>query len=246
VKFVIFNVQERRPVPLPKVLIIAGNANSAGVLEDALRRQRIESSHLGYGVQTQTIALPELDAFALVLIDNYTASDTALVICGLVRAKFDKPILLRTYENDERYQLRAYEAGVDECVIAPVCPLLFLAKIRVWLQRAAYAEDVIVEVSESGFHLNPKTRLVVTPDGKAVNLSDQEFRLLYLFMTNPGRVLESDFLLSHVWGQHTVGEKKLLKNLVYRLRHKIDFPSSPTTHIHYIHGEGYKWESGEA
>jgi two-component system, OmpR family, response regulator len=230
-------------VPPPKVLIIADNASLAGVWEDALRRQGIGSSHLRYGVQTQTIALPELDTFDLILIGNYTASDTALRIIGLVRAKCDKPILLLTYENNERHQLGAYEAGVDECAVEPVNVLLFLAKIRVWLQRAAYAEDVREEVIKSGFLLDLRTRQVFTPNGEVVKLSDQEFRLLYLFMTNPGRVLETDFLLSQIWGHHAVGEKKLLKNLVYRLRQKLDPLSSPGMYIQRIPGEGYKWES---
>jgi two-component system, OmpR family, response regulator len=232
-------------VPTPKVLIIADNADSAGVWEDALRRQGIESRQLRYGVQTQTIALPESDSFALVLIDSYTASDTALLICGLVRAKCDKPILLLTYENDERYQLRAYEAGVGECVVAPVSILLFLAKIRVWLQQVAFAEDVREEVSESGFQLDPRTRQVFMPNGEAVRLSAQEFRLLRLFTANSGRVLESDFLLSQVWSHDTSGEKKLLRDLVYRLRQKLEPNSSLGKHIRHIDNQGYMWDSNE-
>ena len=135
-------------MPRSKVLIIADNVELAGIWEDTLRRQGIESSQLRYGVQTQNIALPQLDSFDLVLIDDYTSSDTALLIIGLVRAKCDKPILLLTYENDERHQLRAYEAGIDECVIEPVSFLLFLAKIRVWLQRVAHAEDKREEISK--------------------------------------------------------------------------------------------------
>ena len=230
-------------MPRSKVLIIADNVELAGIWEDTLRRQGIESRQLRYGVQTQNIALPQLDSFDLVLIDDYTSSDTALLIIGLVRAKCDKPILLLTYENDERHQLRAYEAGVDECVIEPVSFLLFLAKIRVWLQRVAHAEDKREEISKSGFLLDPRTRQVFKPDGEAVNLSVRELRLLHLLMTNPGHVLETDFLLSQVWGHNTCGEKKLLRDLVYRLRQKLDSNSPRGKHIRVIAHQGYMWVS---
>jgi two-component system, OmpR family, response regulator RegX3 len=243
VKCVVLTTKERRPVPSPTVFIIADNADSAGIWIDALRRRGIESIHLRYGVQPQDIALPK--HFDLVLIDSHETGDIPLEICGIVRAACDKPILLLTPENDERYQLKAYEVGVDECMVAPVSVLVFLAKIRVWLQRVARAESLGEEINESGFHLDPKTRQVFMPDGRAVNLSVQEFQLLRLFLTNPGRVLDTDFLMSRIWNHDTYDNRTILTNLVYRLRQKIDPRSSPGMHIQRIPGEGYRWKSSE-
>ena len=217
-------------MPRSKVLIIADNVESANVWEDALRRRCIESIHLGYGVQTLNIFLPEPNSFALSLVDSQTGGDTALAICASVRAMSDKPILLLTPENDERYQLKAYDAGVDEYLVTPANVLLVTAKIKVWLQRVAAAEHLSEELSESGFRLNPKTHQVFTPDGKAVKLSAHELRLLRLLLANPGRVLPTDFLISRVWSHDARGDKKLLINLVYRLREKIDVAQMPTGH----------------
>jgi DNA-binding response OmpR family regulator len=228
-------------MPPYMVHIIADNADSAGVWEDALRRQGVESSHLRYGAQTQNISLPK--HFDLVLIDSHEAGDIPLEICGIVRATSDKPIMLLTPEDNERYQLKAYEAGVDECVVTPVSVLVFLAKIRVWLQQVARAGYISEEISESGFHLDPKARQVFLPDGRAVKLSVHECRLLHLFLANPGCVLETDFLMSRIWSRDSCDDRTVLTNLVYRLRKKIDPLSSPGMHIQYIPGEGYKWES---
>ena len=117
------------------ILIIADNADSEGVWIDALKRRSIKSIHLRYGAQTQELMLPEADRFDLVLIDSYLESEKALWVCSLVRSKCDKPILLITQEEDERYLLSAYQAGVDECIVTPISVLLFLAKISVWLHR---------------------------------------------------------------------------------------------------------------
>jgi DNA-binding response OmpR family regulator len=228
-------------MPPYMVHIIADNADSAGVWEDVLRRQGVGSSHLRYGAQTQDIALPE--HFDLVLIDSHEAGDIPLEICGIVRAACDKPIMLLTPEDNERYQLKAYEAGVDECIVAPMSVLVFLAKIRVWLRRGAVAHSISEEISESGFHLDSKTRQVFIPDGRAVKLSLQEFQLLRLFLANSGRILQTDLLMSRIWSRDSCDDRTLLTNLIYRLRKKIDPPSSPGMNIQYIPGEGYKWES---
>ena len=234
-------VKERTDMASPKVLIIADNAESAGVWEDALRRRSIESIHLRYAARTQDINLPE--DFNLVLVDSHSESDTALVICGIVRAKCDKPIILLTHEYDVRYQLKAYEMGVDECVVRPVSVLLFLAKISVWLYRAVVVRYESDEVTASGFRADPKTRQMYTPDGRVVRLSLLEFRLLRLFLANQGRVLETDFLLSRIWVHASNGDRRLLTNLIYRLRQKIEQNSTRCTYIRRMAGQGYLWDS---
>jgi hypothetical protein len=67
-------------VPPFTVIIMADNADSAGVWKDALRRQGVESIYLRYGATTQNLSLP--DYFDLVLIDSYLERANALVICG--------------------------------------------------------------------------------------------------------------------------------------------------------------------
>jgi DNA-binding response OmpR family regulator len=233
--------KEQKHVPLPRVLIISDNTESAVIWENALRRRSIEVIHLAYRARYQNLSLPEF--FDLVLIDSNSESETALAICGLVRTKSDKPILLLTCEPNELYQLKAYQAGVDECVVTPVSVLIFLAKIKVWLHRASVMRYESGEISASGFRTEPRLRRVFTPDGKSIRLSVLEFRLLSLFLANPGHVLETDFLLSRVWNHNPPTDRKLLFNLVYRLRRKIEPHSPQGKHIRLITDQGYMWET---
>ena len=233
--------KEQKYVPLPRVLIISDNTESAVIWENALRRRSIEAIHLAFRARPQDLALPEF--FDLVLIDSNSEGDAALAICGLVRAKSNKPLLLLTYETNELYQLKAYQSGVDECIVTPVSVLVFLAKIKVWLHRASVMKYQSGEISASGFRTEPRTRRVFTPDGKTIRLSVLEFRLLSLFLANPGHVLETDFLLNRVWNQNPPNDRKLLFNLVYRLRRKIEPHSPRGKHIRLISDQGYMWET---
>ncbi len=229
-------------MPFPQALLIADDADSASVWENILQRRSIECIHVRYEAGAQTLTLP--DDFDLVLIDSSFDSETAIHLCSFVRAKSRKPILLITYETDVRYQLRAYEAGVDDCVVRPVSVLVFLAKLGAWINRTATVhydpsrEDLVA----SGYRADPKTRRVSTPDGRVVQLSTLEFRLFRLLLANQGHVLQTDFLLSHVWVHGSGGDPRLLSNLVYRLRRKIGQNSSKNGHICRVPGQGYRWD----
>ena len=75
-----------------------------------------------------------------------------------------------------------------------------------------------------------------------VRLSLLEFRLLRLFLANQGRVLETDFLLSHMVDASN-GDRRLLTNLIYRLRQKIEQNASDAPYIRRMAGQGYVWDT---
>ena len=137
----------------------------------------------------------------------------------------------------------AYQAGVDECVAKPVGPALFLAKVKVWLRRSWTVPAETLEVVQSNdLYLDPYARQVKRASGERVRLTNLEFRLLYLLMKNPGRILESDYIVGLVWGYHGEGNSHLLKNLVYRLRRKIEPDPNHPLYLHTEPGVGYRFQ----
>jgi DNA-binding response OmpR family regulator len=87
--------------------------------------------------------------------------------------------------------------------------------------------------------LDPAWRTILTADGSAIKLSTLEFRLLHLLMINRGQVLPSDIIVDRVWGYGGEGDSTLLKNLVYRLRRKIEPDPRQPRYIQTVAGEGY-------
>ena len=125
--------------------------------------------------------------------------------------------------------LEAYEAGVDECVLKPIHPLLFEAKIKAWLRRACgYAR------SAQGwkFPSDPFGSGLGAWQKQPIHLTNLELRLLYYLMGRPGRTVSTEELCRRVWGHGAGGDVATLKNLVYRLRHKIE---AEPAHLHYVH-----------
>jgi len=115
--------------------------------------------------------------------------------------------------------LDAYRAGVDECVVKPISPALFLAKIMAWARRGATPP---AEPRRTALQLDSRHRSAVDSDGREVSLTNLEFRLLRLLMSRPDAVFSSEEILRDVWGMEGSGNAVVLKNLVYRLRKKLE------------------------
>jgi DNA-binding response OmpR family regulator len=192
------------------------------------------SSHLRQG--------DDLNRYTLILVD--TDKTDGVVLCRQLRAEYCNPLLLMTYERDERYHLTVYGAGVDECITKPIGNPLFLAKVDVWLRRVQVQRSQSRELSVSAFHLDTLRRRLKTPAGEEVRLTALESRLVTLFLHNPGQTLETEMIISRVWNDFSVGDNTLLKNLIYRIRRKIEPAPSDPQYIQTALGGYIFWPEG--
>ena len=130
------------------------------------------------------------------------------------------PILLFLPTHHETEILDAYRTGVDECIVKPISPAIFLAKVTAW---SRHSDTVPTPDQNFGkLSLDPARRIVLSPDGKKIKLANLEFRLLHLLMSRPGYVFKSDEIILAVWGMYGQSDQTALKNVVYRLRKKLD------------------------
>ena len=77
--------------------------------------------------------------------------------------------------------------------------------------------------------MDPTRRCLIDPAGNEVKLTNLEFRLLHLLLSRPATVFNAEDIIQAIWGGFGNGDQVLLKNVVYRLRKKIEEdPSQPT------------------
>jgi DNA-binding response OmpR family regulator len=224
-----------------KVLIVCDDLDTCQTWAFCLRQKGIEVITAGLIQEVFNRWIDENPD--LVVIDVNTSQQEGISLCKRIREEMVIPILLFTPQYNESNILDAYQAGVDECVPKPVSPALFMAKVRVWIRRSWTVPAESLEVVQvSDFKLDPQSRQVLKPPEKGIRLTNLEFRLLYLLMKNPGRILEAEFIVDRVWGYHGEGNSHLLKNLVYRLRRKIEPDPNSTSHILTEPGMGYRFQ----
>ncbi len=168
-----------------------------------------------------------------------------IALCNSLRGESITPILMITDRQDESHILAAYKAGVDECVTKPVSPGLFLAKVTAWLRRSwTLPAEALDGVKAGELRLDPVRRMVENSAGQQIKLTNLEFRLLHVLMTNPGWTLETNVLIERVWGYRGDGDTNLLKNVVYRLRRKLEADLDNPSLILTDPGVGYKYFPG--
>jgi len=156
----------------------------------------------------------------LIIIDVNASHVERIALCKKFRALSSSPILLFLPTNNEVEILEAYDAGVDECVIKPISPSIFLAKIAAWSRRS-WTEPMSPRRTNK-LRLDPARRSAINENGADVRLTNLEFRLLHLLMSRPGFVFQSEDIIQTVWGSQRENDQSLLKNMVYRLRKKLD------------------------
>jgi DNA-binding response OmpR family regulator len=165
----------------------------------------------------------------LIIIDVNASHEERLALCRKFRALSSSPILLFLPSNNEAEILDAYDAGVDECVIKPISPAIFLAKIAAWSRRS-WTEPMTPRRTDK-LRLDPARRSAISESGTDVRLTNLEFRLLHLLMSRPGYVFPGEDIIQTVWGTQRDNDPSLLKNMIYRLRKKLEEEAGETSLI---------------
>ncbi len=154
----------------------------------------------------------------LIVIDLNAPHPQRMELCRKFRSMGASPILLFLPYNNETEILEAYQNGVDECVVKPISPAIFLAKIIAWSRRS-WTEPMTPRQT-GRLRLDPSHRSAMGSNKQEIKLTNLEFRLLHLLMSRPGYVFPAEEIIQTVWGAE--GDVILLKNVVYRLRKKLE------------------------
>lgn len=177
-------------------------------------------------------------AYSLYLLDVTLPDGTGFEMCEYIRAEKDTaPIIFLTASDEELNVIRALDTGGDDYVTKPFKLGELLSRIRAVSRRAYF--DL---ASVSGGIKIDFASLSASKDGKAIDLTGAEYKLLCLFVKNPGRTLTRSAILSSLWddGGNFVDDNTL-SVYIRRLREKIeDDPSSPRRLV-TVRGFGYKW-----
>ncbi len=228
----------------PKVMVACDDAEIGRIWAHSLQGRGIEVILADSGEEAFNAWVQHITD--LIVIDMGPDPSQAIALCKQLRAESVTPILVFSTWTDEAHILDVYQAGADECVPKPISPSLFLAKANALLRRAwTVPAEALDSLQVGNLRLDPARRMLEASDGSRIKLTNLEFRLMHLLTSHPGRTMETETLIERVWGYSGIGDHNLLKNVVYRLRRKIEpNPNSP----HYIHtevGVGYKFMLSE-
>jgi len=240
--FIYINKREKMSEKLvlgPRVLIVSNQQTTGPLWAFSLQQQ---SLHVVLEpMPANTLRRCELETPDLIILDLNLAESQLLDLIKSLRAEMVTPILLLTSAKAEEFVIAAYNAGVDEYLIKPVSPSLFNAKVKVWLKRSWSATTSTLDpVKIGGMHVFPNERMIIRDNGQPVHLTNLELRLFYNLVSRAGHTVTTEELYQRVWGYTGEVDTTMLKNVVYRLRRKIEVDPANPQIIQTVAGVGYK------
>ena len=232
----------------PHVLVVEDEPNIRELvcLHLGLEGYRCEGIPDGH----QALRRTEQERFDLLVLDLMIPGLDGLALCRAVRkgkTNHDVPILMLTARRDESDKVIGLESGADVYLTKPFGVRELVARVRALLRRPRHAPaeattsgDLGPAVSIHGLAIDPARRRVDI-DGRDVELTDQEFRLLYLLATHPGIVFSREALLAKIWRGDTFVTVRSVDTLVKRLRRRIESDPATPQHLLTVWGVGYKF-----
>lgn len=222
-----------------KVLIVDDDLALADVVSFTMRRAGFEvvTAHDGQD------ALERWDAENpdLIILDLNLPKLDGLKVCQRIRSQSKTPIIILSVRGEEDDVVSGLEIGADDYIVKPFSPRQLVARADAVLRRSTAAPISHGPISVGDLTLDPSRGEVQIDNQFLAKLTRLECRLLEILMINQGQVLPTDSLIDSVWGP-SGGDRIMLKQLIYRLRKKIEKNSSDPTHLKTVSGVGYSFE----
>ena len=172
----------------------------------------------------------------LILLDVMMPGYDGWTVCREIRRESTVPIMMLTAKGEEIDQLFAYDLGADEYITKPFSPKILVAKIKALLRRSQNEQET--HEADDGVAIDRDARQVVI-DGKNVDLSPTEYKLLNYLISNTGKALSRRQILNQVWNYDYYGDLRTVDTHINRLRIKL---GDKGRYIRTVRGYGYRYD----
>lgn len=223
---------------MTRILVVDDDPALADVIAFTLRRAGMDVflAHNGRDALDQySRELPDL-----VILDWMLPDMDGLDVCRKMRCDSNIPIIMLSVRYTDDDVVTALESGVDEYIPKPFSPRQLVARIRALLRRVMGEpqENLHTETCSLDVELHQIQWLEHHP----IHLTRLETHLLEALFQNAGRVLSTQCLITRIWGS-AVASPDMLKQLIYRLRGKLNTEPGVPISIKTIREEGYLLET---
>jgi len=218
------------------VMIVEDEPKLARLIADYLAADNLASQWIADGTQVE----PAVRAHPpqLVLLDLMLPGRDGLSICKDLRQFTDVPIIMVTARVEEVDRLLGLEIGADDYICKPFSPRELVARVKALLRRV----DRAASVSRFARLVVYEERHQAQLDGRTLDLTPVEFRLLNTLRSEPGRIFSRNRLLANIYPDHRVVTDRTVDSHVKNLRRKLAAAAAGEDLIRSIYGVGYRLE----
>ncbi len=176
----------------------------------------------------------------LIILDLMLPDADGIEVCKYLRSKEDFksiPIIILTARASETDKVLGLELGADDYVTKPFSPRELVARVKAVLRRKTQNSGKKIKIGD--ILLIDLNRFEVFVEGKKIDLTPTEFRILKILVSNKGWVFTRDQILEHLWGHDKVVLDRTIDVHIKNLREKL---GKAKKFIKNVRGVGYKIE----
>ena len=236
---------EAATTPRPVVLVVEDEQNIRELVCLHLGLENYECAPCADGEAALTLSRTR--RFDLVILDLMLPGLDGVTVCRAIRRESenpDVPVLMLTARRDESDKVVGLESGADDYLTKPFSVRELIARVRALLRRGprpivGASRESARPITYKHIEMDPARRRVRV-GSQDVELTSNEFQLLYVLLSSPGIVFSREALLARVWKDETFVTVRSVDTLIKRLRKKIEKDPADPAVILTVWGAGYK------
>ena len=218
-----------------RILLVEDDRTLAGNLSEQLSEDGYAVDHAADGIEGDYLGREV--PYDLVILDLGLPGRAGLeILTGWRREDLDFPVLVLTARDAWSEKVEGFRAGADDYLGKPFRYEELAARVQALIRRSHGRSSGALH--SGGLRLDEQTQRAEFDDGRSVELTGTEFRLLRCFLLNPDRILSKTRLTEHVYGQDFDRDSNLIEVYIRRLREKLG-----SERIETRRGQGYVWPS---
>lgn len=225
------------------LLLVEDDVRLAELIQDYIEQQgfKVRLQHRG----DSAVAEFQPEITDIVILDLMLPGMDGLQVCQQIRKVFDGPLLILTAKNSDIDHVMGLELGADDFVTKPIEPPVLLARLRALMRRYHRSSnnnpeslEQIHELHFGNLYINRNAQQV-SLEQVSIDLTTQEFALLWLLAENAGKILSRDQIFVHMRGIEYDGMDRSVDVRISHLRKKLQDNADQPKRLKTVWGKGY-------
>ncbi len=227
----------------PHILVIDDEPQILRALRTILTEKQFKVTTANHGEEGLTLAATSLPD--IIILDLGLPDMDGVEVCARLREWTDCPIIVLSVRDGERDKVAALDKGADDYLTKPFGIEELLARVRVALRHSVRSMGSTVNLINAGALEIDLAWHRIRRDGEEVKLTATEYNLLAYLVSNRGRVLTHQSILTHVWGAADADHTEYLRVYMRQLRKKLEVDPERPQYFLTEPGVGYRFVVNE-
>ena len=223
---------------MQRILVVDDDKKIRKIVKAYLKNENFEVKTVENGEK----ALTEVKSFSpdLMVLDLMLPNLSGEEICQKIRQNSDLPILMLTAKSQENDKINGFNYGADDYLTKPFSPKELIARIKAILRRSDFEKEKaeVLVFGKGKIELYPQ-KMLVKSQGKKINLTNTEFKILHTLIINNGQILSREQLAEKVMGLEFKGFDRTIDAHIKNIRKKLSL--NKDEYIKTVYGAGYKF-----